>query len=63
MSEINDHITEADYNAACDVISCEGQDLYYRLRDARRARAQALRSSRRFARRHRPCPTGTKSPS
>lgn len=53
MSEINDHITEADYNAACDVISCEGQDLYYRLRDARRERAQALWEARAFTRLHR----------
>jgi hypothetical protein len=50
MSEINDHITEGDYNAACDVLSTEGQALYYRLRDARRERAQALREAREFTR-------------
>ena len=52
MTDLN----ESDYNAACDAISGEGQDLYCRLRDARRSRAQALRESRRFTRRHRPCP-------
>lgn len=56
MTEINDHITEADYNAACDVISCEGAALYYRLKKSRRERAQALREARSFTRRHRPCP-------
>lgn len=53
MTDINDHITEADYNAACDVLSTEGAALYYRLRDARRARAQVLREARRFTRLHR----------
>lgn len=54
MTDINDHISEADYNAACDVVSCEGQALYYRLRDSRRARAKALWDGRRFTREHRP---------